>query len=29
VISPPGLWEKFGCKIVKELSDDNKIMKCE
>jgi hypothetical protein len=29
VISPPGLWEKFGCKIVKELSDDNKIMKCD
>jgi|LauGreDrversion4_2_1035121.scaffolds.fasta_scaffold330026_1 hypothetical protein len=29
VVSPPGLWEKFGCKIVKELSDKNKIMKCE
>lgn len=29
VISPPGLWENFGCRVVKELSEDNKIMKCE
>jgi ribosomal protein S18 acetylase RimI-like enzyme len=29
LISPPGLWEKFGCKVVKDMSDGNKIMKCE
>ena len=28
-ISPVGLWEKIGCKVVKHMGNGNKIAKCD